>query len=462
VNGVARANFDEILKDIKPTYAENEKVLQLSGKSINIINRTAREEKIPGEAVLVGSVAKGTWLSGKADIDIFIKFPLHMDEKDLKKYGLILGRKCIKMMNGVAEERYASHPYVTGLVDKYEIDFVPCYAIKDGSQLKSAVDRTILHTEYVVKNLKSEQKDQVLLLKKFMESVGTYGSEFKVGGFAGYLCELLVLHYGSFIKVLEAAADEWRPGCVIDLEEYQTGKLFREPFVFVDPVDEKRNVASPLTLQKLSEFVVASRNFLENASSDYFSTKIPKVKVDIKKEFDERGTKTLLLVFNPPNIPTDAIYPQLKKTEKSLVKIIEREDFGVFGSDSWTDEDAMAIILLEFDIWTLPLIKKHYGPFIWSKNHQKRFLEKYGNDAWIEGDRWVVEVERKHTDIESILQSILIREKINYLKFGKHVKVEILNNHYIMDVSEFLESECDEKVLIFFHRYLNKSMCLWR
>ena len=93
---MARANFDEILKDIKPTYAENEKVLQLSDKSINIINSTAREEEIPAEAVLVGSVAKGTWLSGKADIDIFIKFPLHLDEKDLKKYGLILGRKCIE------------------------------------------------------------------------------------------------------------------------------------------------------------------------------------------------------------------------------------------------------------------------------------------------------------------------------------------------------------------------------
>ena len=31
---------------------------------------------VTADAVLVGSVAKGTWLAGNADIDILIKFPL--------------------------------------------------------------------------------------------------------------------------------------------------------------------------------------------------------------------------------------------------------------------------------------------------------------------------------------------------------------------------------------------------
>ena len=38
-----------------------------------------------------------------------------------------------------------------------------------------------------------------------------HGSEFKVGGFAGYLCELLIIHYGTFLNVLKYAADEWKP-----------------------------------------------------------------------------------------------------------------------------------------------------------------------------------------------------------------------------------------------------------
>ena len=70
--------------------------------------------------------------------------------------------------------------------------------IENAEQLKSAVDRTILHTHYIKKNLKENQINDVLILKKFMEGIETYGSEFKVGGFAGYLCELLILEYGTF------------------------------------------------------------------------------------------------------------------------------------------------------------------------------------------------------------------------------------------------------------------------
>ncbi len=457
-------NFKKILKTIKPTDAENNKIKLLSSKLIRIINETAKEHNIHAEAVLVGSVAKNTWLSGKADIDIFIKFPLNVDENDLKKNGLFLGHRCIKKMRGIVEERYAAHPYVTGLIEGYEIDFVPCYAIEDSKQLKSAVDRTILHTEYVKKNLKTEKTDEVLLLKRFMESIGTYGSEFKVSGFSGYLCELLIIYYGSFMEVLKTASEKWHPGYVIDLEEHQTGKFFDEPLVVVDPVDKKRNVAAALTLQRMSEFVVASRNFLENPSEEYFFPKIPRLDVDsIKNEFEKRGTKTYLLVFTPPKIPADAIYPQLKKTENSLKSIAEREDFRVFGSDSWTDENKIAIILLEFDIWKLPRIKKHLGPYVWSKLHQRRFLKKYKEKAWIDGDRWVVEVERKYKNVESLLYDILREDKMDYLKFGKHIKAEILKHYDIVDIEEFLDSErCNDAVLMFLYRYLNKSMDLWR
>ncbi|HEX3013603.1 MAG TPA: CCA tRNA nucleotidyltransferase, partial [Methanobacterium sp.] len=242
-------DFNNILKVIKPTKEENEKVKSLSDKLINIINGIANENNIDAEAVLVGSVAKGTWLSGKADVDIFIKFPLSTSEADLKKLGLELGHNCIEEMHGEHELRYASHPYITGFIEGFEIDFVPCYIIKSAEELKSAVDRTILHTEYVRTNLKEKQKDEVLLLKKFMGSIHTYSAEFKVGGFSGYLCELLIIHYGSFLNVLKAASKEWRPNYRIDIENYGTAELFSEPIVVIDPTDKNRNVAAALKLQ---------------------------------------------------------------------------------------------------------------------------------------------------------------------------------------------------------------------
>ena len=460
-------NFDKVLEDVKPPETEKKKVKALSDKLIQLINEVAAEKNLNGEAVLVGSVAKGTWLAGKADVDIFIKFPLNMEEAELKESGLYIGHKCIELMQGSSEERYASHPYVTGFINGYEIDFVPCYSIEDSSQLKSAVDRTILHTEYVKKNLKEQQADEVLLLKRFMESVGTYGSEFKVGGFSGYLCELLVLQYGSFQKVLEAAREEWKPGYTIDLERYGTSKLFNEPLVAVDPVDKKRNVAAALTLQKMSEFVVAAGNFLKNPSEKYFYPKEPKLDLNsIKNEFKNRGTKTFLLSFQSPDIPEDAVYPQIRKTEKSIVKVAEMRGFSVLGSDAWVSPDGKVFTLIEFETWKLPAVKKHSGPFVWYMDHQERFLEKYATEAWIDDDRWVVEVPREYRDVESFFRGVLTKRKINLLKFGKHIKSELLRKHEVTEVTEFLElkelkSEFKD-VLGHLYAYLNKSELLWR
>ena len=464
MNILENINFNNILNVIKPTQEENEGVKSLSDKLINIINRTAKESNIDAEATLVGSVAKGTWLSGKADVDIFIKFHLSTSEADLKKFGLELGSKCIEKMHGKHELRYASHPYITGFIDGFEIDFVPCYIIKNAEELKSAVDRTILHTEYVLANLREKQKEEVLLLKKFMGSIHTYSAEFKVGGFSGYLCELLIVHYGSFLNVLKAASSEWRPNYKIDIEEYGTGDLFTEPLVVIDPTDKHRNVAAALKLQKMSEFIVASRNFLSEPKESYFFDRYVEInKNEIKSEFEHRETKTFLIRFKPPEIPADALYPQIKKTENSLNGVLEREDFKVFNTDSWTEESQNVIILLEMEIWKLPQVKKHSGPFVWSKGHQDKFMEKYGAKAYVEENRWVAEVGRKYKEVKPFLDNILVENKIGFLKFGKHIKAEILKKYEIVDILEFLDSpDCSEDMLLFFYEYLNKNVYLWR
>jgi tRNA nucleotidyltransferase (CCA-adding enzyme) len=464
VTYLADINYKNLLIAIKPSKKENEKVMKLSDRLIKAINKIAGELNVPADAVLVGSVAKGTWLAGNADIDILIKFPLDTDDKYLKEYGLKIGHACIQKMKGSAEERYASHPYVTGYIEGYYVDFVPCYNIKSSDELKSAVDRTLLHTEYIKANLTDKQAKEVVLLKKFMESVGTYGSEFKVGGFSGYLCEMLILKYGNFTETLKNTAENWQYGYSFDLEDYGTSKLFNDPLVAVDPVDKNRNVAAALTLQKMSEFVVAAGNFRNNPSEVYFSIKNFETDHEILKEqFKTRGTKTIILAFKPPKIPADAVYPQIKKTENSMVRVAESEGFTVFGSESWTDENEVALILIEFETWKLTNIKKHHGPQIWIREHQERFLEKYGENAWIEGDRWVVAVKRDYLDAESLLSDLMTGKKSGYLKFGKHLKKKIMKEHQIIDVIEFLDSNKAEcRILDFLHYYLNPGEFLFR
>ena len=275
---------------------------------------------------------------------------------------------------------------------------------------------------------------------------------------------MLILLYGNFSETLKNAADNWNYGYTFDLEDYGTSKLFEDPLVAVDPVDKNRNVAAALTLQKMSEFIVAAGNFINDPKDEYFFLKDfetnPKILIE---QFKTRGTKTVLLCFEPPHIPSDAVYPQIKKTENSFVRIAESEGFKVLRSDSWTDENELALILIEFETYELPDIKKHHGPQIWIREHKEKFLEKYGEDAWIEGDRWVVIVKRDYIDVELLLSDLMTGKKSGYLKFGKHLKKRIMKKHQIVDVLEFLESnKAEVNILDFLNHYLDKGELLFR
>jgi tRNA nucleotidyltransferase (CCA-adding enzyme) len=447
-----------ILKKIEPSPEEKRRVRSLASELIQIINQEAHNQGVPAEAILVGSVAKGTRLAGKADVDIFITFPLSCSPHYLKSKGLELGHLCIEKMRSEYEERYASHPYVTGFINGYHVDFVPCYAISSGNELKSAVDRTVLHTQYIKANLKPPQTGEVLLLKRFMQVVGCYGSEFKVGGFPGYLAELLILEYETFLKVLEAAAQKWIPGYQIDLEEHGTGSLFHEPLVVVDPVDENRNVAAALTLQKMSDFVVAASMYLETPSQDFFFIIEPNINSKLlKEEFLSRGSKNLILHFPSPVIPEDALYPQIRKTEHSLVSILKRAGFRVWGSDSVSYQDQVFIIL-EMEVHTLPPLKRHYGPQIWNRMHSRSFQEKYQPQCWVEDDTWVALIPREHATAQSLLKYVISPEGIHHLRTGRHLKDQLMEGYQLQSLPDFLEDEKpDQKVLKWMYHYLHKN-----
>lgn len=463
-------DFNPILEDIEPSKEEVVKVRGLADKLKDIINKNANKLNINAEAVLLGSVAKNTWLSngnseeGKGlDIDVFIKFPLTTSLDDLKSQGLELAHKCVDEADGTYEERYASHPYLTGFIEGYEVDLVPCYDITDSSELKSAVDRTLLHTLFVVDNLGAEQTREVRLLKRFMKMVGTYGSEFKVGGFSGYLCELLVIRYGSFLKVLEGAIEEWKPGYIIDLMNFGTGAQFKDPLIVVDPTDQNRNVSAALTLQKMAEFRVAAGNFLENPKKSYFYPKTLKYdRETLRDAFKERKTHSVLLAFHTPNIPADALHPQIQKTEKSLVKILENEDFKVMGSDSWSDEENTCIILLEMNTWKLTPFRKYSGPTVWDDDNTTRFLKKHPQ-SWVEGERWFTLTRREYQDAESLIQETLTPGGIRNLRVGKHLKKKLLEKYNLVDVLDLLIAEdADEDVMKFLYSYLHKNELLTR
>jgi tRNA nucleotidyltransferase (CCA-adding enzyme) len=268
-----------ILKKITPKKEEYAKVDALSRELERKITLACQQEGVEANVRVEGSIAKDTWLSENPDIDIFLRLPTSIPRKNLGDVGLKIAKKAAG--NAKQLERFAEHPYLQIFMDSYKVDIVPCYEAKPG-EWQSATDRTPYHTNYINARLGKQLRGDVRLLKRFMQGIGVYGAEIKVGGFSGYLCELLIMKHGSFEQTLRAFA-EYNRRVVVDLEGFYAERvnelslLFPEPLVIVDPVDNGRNVASAVQPQKLYEFIGASRAFLEKPSEEFFYPAKPEV-----------------------------------------------------------------------------------------------------------------------------------------------------------------------------------------
>ncbi len=364
-------------------------------------------------AILVGSVAKGTYLKNP-DIDIFLRFPTHLTRTQLKELGLEIGKSILP----AGYTRYAEHPYWHGVYEGFEVDIVPCYLVDSPQNKMSAVDRTPFHTEYVMKNLKEWQRDEVRILKAFLKGIGAYGAEAKIQGFSGYLTELLILRYGDFLSTLRNVA-RWRRRVHLSLEG--EGKKFREPVVFIDPVDPDRNAASAVSEDKKSLFIYAAQKYLEAPNLRFFFPReiVPLTEEELRSRMEMRDTHFYAFVFPRPEIVEDNLYPQMRRTLEILLEILR--DFHPLNSFSYVGEERVYLVI-ELERESLPKVKKHQGPPVWHEN-SKDFLSQWSGKAlrgpYIEGYRWFADVPRKLRTVEEI-----VRREIKNYKLGKYFELK--------------------------------------
>lgn len=402
----------EILKEIRPSPAQDRKVSAIVEELSEKVLEVSRKTGIHVEPMLVGSVAKGTHLKDP-DIDLFMLFPESTPLEQLKEKGLEIGRQIID-----GREHYAQHPYVRGTFKGFQVDLVPCFRIRDTRSKMSAVDRTPFHTEFVRKHLKKGEADQVRLLKRFMKGVQCYGAEAKVQGFSGYLCELLVMKFGSFQKTLEAASG-WTVGQVLELPGFE-GKEFPEPLTFIDPVDPSRNVASAVAHETLLRFVLASRDYLASPSRDYYFPAERDVwSAEVLRQKIGKRLKNLVSVsFAKLDLIDDVVYPQLRKSLVNMAALLERADFEVEKTSIHVDQSTH--LLIELASMTLPKDKKHRGPPVNSENVND-FLSKWNSlgvsAPYVEDGRWYVMVKRQFERADDLLRS-----KMAEVPLGKDVK----------------------------------------
>jgi tRNA nucleotidyltransferase (CCA-adding enzyme) len=418
--------IEYVLKKIKPSEKDLEEINSLASKIINKCKEKCIKNNLETEVILSGSTAKNTWLKNLGEIDVFILFNKSLDEKKIEEYIIKIGKEAIKDLNGIYRLRYAEHPYVEGFINKYRINIVAAYKVPKG-EWKSSADRTPYHTEYVNSKINDYLRDQIRILKAFLIGCKLYGAEIKIGGFSGYLAELLIINFGNFMKVIEEVA-KWKPQVYIDIEkllnEEEAFKKFPyNPLIVIDPVDMNRNVAAAVTKTKFSEFIISSKLFLKNPSNKFFfkkKYKLKKIKEIIEKIKKEERNILAISFINKENKPPDVLWGELLKTLNGIEKFMNKEGFKVIKCDAWSNNKD-CLLLYELQSLQLPKNYKHIGPPVFIENALD-FIEKNLKNKdiisgpWIKGYRIYLEKRRKVQDVRKILIEKIRKNEVSIAK----------------------------------------------
>jgi tRNA nucleotidyltransferase (CCA-adding enzyme) len=359
-------------------------------------------------------------------------------------------------------------------VKDVDIDVVPCFEISSTEKLKSSVDRTPFHVRFIERCLRPDQSKEVRLLKQFCKANGLYGADAKTEGLSGYVCELLVIKYGSFIGVLEGAVG-WHAGYIIDIasfykkEEYaQLKKMFKSnPLILIDPTDRTRNTSAALSCYNFEKLRSVARKLLENPSERmFFPQKIRPMSLrELASVQKRRESEIAVVVIDAPKVVPDILWPQLRRFAQRLEMIMKENEFAVMRKDVYSDEDDFAAVLLEMETHKLPAVRKRTGPSVFDEHGARSFLGKYNKSAtagpFIEGEYWTVETKRAFRTAKEKLKDSLSDslKELEAKGIPNFIAKEVSKGYRILDSPKEIISMArkDADFGIFLRKYFDKE-----
>ena len=375
-----------MLKLIKPSDEDKKR---LEGIAQQVLDR------LKGlDAEIEGSFRKGTWLKGDTDLDIFVFYPKEVGKEYLKEKALneLLSR--VKDLNYTIA--YAEHPYIILKIEGVEVDIVPALKLNSGEEAITAADRTPFHTRFITSKLDERGKDEVRLLKRFLKGIGVYGAEIKIKGFSGYVSELLIVYYGSFINVLKEASKWVHP---VRVEIVKPKKEFTEPLQIPDPVDPKRNASSAVSLKSLVTFILASRYYLRKPSLDFFFPK--------DRKYDKiKGDVLILKLEFKNNVVEDILWGQVWRNVEKLRNTISNAGFKLIDINAWGNENEV-YIGIQVESKNIGKYYLNIGPMYYQIEHVDKFIQLNEN-VWVGEDGRLYSIkERKESELEEIIKKNL-------------------------------------------------------
>jgi len=374
-------------KLVVPSSSDVAKIGSLAEELILKTKRAAgRFPEVRG-VLMGGSFAKGTWLPKHVDLDIFVKLDPSTPVERFEKVGLEIGS--VATRGFPTGKKYAQHPYTEATVKGVRVNIVPCFDVKAGDW-RSAADRSPYHVE-LVDGLPENRKNQIRLLKLFMNGVGVYGAEIQRQGFSGYVAEVLVIRHGGFESVIRWFANYIMPA---------NRRLFSLP----DPVDEGRDLGIAVSGRSLGRMVLASREFLRRPSLAYFG----EMKGKVHTSMDE---SVYAILFTHEGMSEDTLWGELRKTLRHVVRHLEVQGFDIARAMAASDNISKSAILLIPEFTELPAVEQRVGPTVDRRKDVESFIStnsKRSRLVWVDDDARVRLLRpRRYTRLHPLLVDVI-------------------------------------------------------
>ncbi|MEK6916745.1 MAG: nucleotidyltransferase domain-containing protein [Nanoarchaeota archaeon] len=394
-------NFlDKVKNEIRPDISVLVEI-EIFAKEIN---KEIKKNKVNAVCVTGGSIAKGTFLKGDFDVDLFVRFDYSYKDKDIS---MLLG-KILRSFNPTT--LHGSRDYYQIKHDNLNYEIVPVLDIKDPEKAPNVTDMSFMHVDWVKKNIKKGQEDEIRLTKKFCKVIGVYGAESYIHGFSGHIIDIMVIHYGSFLGLLKAS-QKWKPKVIIDTEKYYKNSndtLFNinksktsGPLVVVDPILKTRNAASAVSLEKFNLFKKKAKEFIKNPSEISFAEK----KIDIDYLKSKHKKNLIILELTTEKGKQDVIGSRILKAFEFIKAELEKKGFMIKKNGWYWDKKLDALVWFVLQDITLPKTKVIEGPPIEMKDACKEFKKKY-KKTFEKKARLCTEFEIKKRNIKENLNEI--------------------------------------------------------
>ncbi len=363
------------------------------------------------DLVILGSVPRMTYLKNDFDVDIFIRFEEDVELKSVVDFLIDVVDTRYK-----TRLRYAEHPYIELFAKGITFNIVPSYKTKYPNWL-SPMDRSYYHHNYLVENGIQELYREVVRLKVFLKASGVYGAEIYVGGFSGYLTELLILKYHSFEEAILNISG-WKPPTIIDLEGYYpTRQAVIEafgrdiPLIVIDPVDRGRNVAAAVKKRSFSKVISATKHFINKPSIKFFeeSPHLSNQGYFLRFDYLVSPDLPILLVYLKHGEKIEDIhYSQLERLSRKIKNVAENEGFKVFKIGVYSDYRSRSLLIFLFSELKRPRYDRIRGPFPFMAAEENFLNKNQGRVKWIGDDgRWYVLREARFLGAEDVVKHII-------------------------------------------------------